>query len=76
MVLPRRESLTEPFAHNEINNTLKIAIRGQDASAFTLHDLRLTASTLQHESGWLLDLVENALSYTIGGLCWAYNRAA
>jgi integrase len=47
LVLPGRGSLTKPFAHNAINNALKVALRGQDIPAFTIHDLRRTASTLQ-----------------------------
>ena len=51
--IPRRGSLTKPFAHNAINTALKTALQGQDIPAFTIHDLRRTASTLLHENGWL-----------------------
>ena len=43
LVLPGRGSLTKPFAHNAMNNALKVALRGQDIPAFTIHDLRRTA---------------------------------
>ena len=75
LVLPGRGSLTKPFAHNAINSALKVALRGQDIPAFTVHDLRRTASTLLHENGWASDVVEKALNHTIGGVRGVYNRA-
>lgn len=75
LVMPGRGSLTKPFAHNAINNALKVALRGQDIPAFTVHDLRRTASTLLHENGWPSDVVEKALNHTIGGVRGVYNRA-
>jgi integrase len=75
LVLPGRGSLTKPFAHNSINTALKVALRGQDIPAFTVHDLRRTASTLLHENGWASDVVEKALNHTIGGVRGVYNRA-
>lgn len=75
LVMPGRGSLTKPFAHNAINNALKVALAGQDIPAFTVHDLRRTASTLLHESGWPSDVVEKALNHTIGGVRGVYNRA-
>jgi integrase len=52
-----------------------VALAGQDIPAFTIHDLRRTASTLLHESGWPSDVVEKALNHTIGGVRGVYNRA-
>lgn len=75
LVMPGRGSLTKPFAHNAINTALKTALRGQDIPAFTIHDLRRTASTLLHENGWSSDVVEKALNHTIGGVRGVYNRA-
>ena len=75
LVLPGRGSLTKPFAHNAINSALKVALAGQDIPAFTIHDLRRTASTLLHENGWPSDVVEKALNHTIGGVRGVYNRA-
>ncbi len=43
--------------------------------AFTIHDLRRTASTLLLENGWPPDVVEKALNHTIGGVRGVYNRA-
>lgn len=75
LVMPGRGSLTKPFAHNAINNALKVALAGQSIPAFTVHDLRRTASTLLHENGWPSDVVEKALNHTIGGVRGVYNRA-
>lgn len=75
LVMPGRGSLTRPFAHNAINTALKVALAGQDIPAFTIHDLRRTASTLLHENGWPSDVVEKALNHTIGGVRGVYNRA-
>lgn len=75
LVLPGRGSVSKPFAHNAINIALKVALKGQDVPAFTIHDLRRTASTLLHENGWASDVVEKALNHTIGGVRGVYNRA-
>lgn len=75
LVMPGRGSLTRPFAHNAINNALKVALAGQDIPAFTIHDLRRTASTLLHENGWPSDVVERALNHKIGGVRGVYNKA-
>ena len=75
LVMPGRGSLTKPFSHNAINTALKHALQGQDVPAFTIHDLRRTASTLLHENGWASDVVEKALNHTIGGVRGVYNRA-
>ena len=75
LVLPGRGSLTKTFAQNAINNALKKALQGQDIPAFTIHDLRRTASTMLHENGWSSDVVEKALNHTIGGVRGVYNRA-
>ena len=75
LVMPGRGSLTKPFAHNAINAALKVALRDQPIPAFTVHDLRRTASTLLHENGWASDVVEKALNHTIGGVRGVYNRA-
>ncbi len=50
-------------------------MQGQEIPAFTIHDLRRTASTLLHEKGWASDVVEKALNHTIGGVHGVYNRA-
>lgn len=75
LVLPGRGTLIKPFAHNAINDALKVALTGQMIPAFTVHDLRRTASTLLHENGWPSDVVEKALNHAIGGVRGVYNRA-
>lgn len=75
LVLPGRGTLTKPFAHNAINSALNVALRGQSIPAFTIHDLRRTASTLLHENNWPSDVVERALNHTVGGVRGVYNRA-
>lgn len=75
LVMPGRSSLTKPFAHNAINKALQVSLAGKDIPAFTVHDLRRTASTLLHENGWPSDVVEKALNHTIGGVRGVYNRA-
>lgn len=75
LVLPGRGSLTKTFAANSINQALKVALQGQEIPAFTVHDLRRTASTTLHEKGWSSDVVEKALNHTIGGVRGVYNRA-
>ncbi|WP_338616986.1 integrase arm-type DNA-binding domain-containing protein [Pigmentiphaga sp. CHJ604] len=74
-VLPGRGTLTKPFANNALNQALKVSLQGQQIPAFTIHDLRRTASTLLHEQGWSSDVVEKALNHTIGGVRGVYNRA-
>ena len=75
LVMPGRGSMTKTFAHNALNTALKKALQGMDVPAFTIHDLRRTASTLLHENGWPSDVVEKALNHTIGGVRGVYNRA-
>jgi hypothetical protein len=75
LVLPGRGSMTKPFALNGLKQALKIALKGEDIPAFTVHDLRRTASTLLHENGWPSDVVEKALNHTTGEVRGIYNRA-
>ncbi len=74
-VFPGRGTLTKPFAHNALNKALIVSLQGQEIPAFTIHDLRRTASTLLHEKGWPSDVVEKALNHTVGGVRGVYNRA-
>ncbi len=45
-VLPGRGTLAKPFANNALKPALKVSLQGQEIPAFTIHDLRRTASTL------------------------------
>jgi integrase len=74
-VLPGRGTLAKPFAHNALNKVLTVALQDQEIPAFTIHDMRRTASTLLHEKGWSSDVVEKSLNHTIGGVRGVYNRA-
>ncbi len=75
LVLPGRSSLKQPFAHNAINDALKVALKGEDIPAFTIHDLRRTASTHLNEQGFMPDVIEKALNHTAGGVRAVYNKA-
>ena len=54
---------------------MKVSLQAQEISAFTIHDLRRSASKLLHEQRWEADGVEKALNHTIGGVRDVYNRA-
>ena len=64
----QRSAAIRPLLHREVGAL-------PDIPAFTIHDLRRTASTLLHENGWPSDVVEKALNHTIGGVRGVYNRA-
>lgn len=73
-VFPGRNSLSKPFAHNAIN----VALRSINIPipAFTVHDLRRTASTLLNETQRFgSDVIERALAHYVGGIRGVYNRA-
>ena len=72
---PDAEPLRNPSRHNALNKALKVSLQGQEIPAFTIHDLRRTASTLLHENGWVSDVAEKALNHTISGVRGVYNRA-
>lgn len=74
-VIPSRSSLDKPFAHNSINNALKMAMKGQDIPAFVPHDLRRTAATLLSENGWDSDVVDKALNHKMKGTRATYIRS-
>ena len=73
LVMPGRGSLTKPFAHNSMNHALKGV--NFPIAAFTIHDMRRTASTRLHEEGFESDVIEKALNHTIGGVRGVYNKA-
>jgi integrase len=74
-VLPGRGTISKPFAHNSLNNALKVSLQGTDVPAFVIHDFRRTASTILHEEEWAPDVVERALNHTLGGVRGVYNKA-
>lgn len=72
-VMPGRRGPHKPFADNVLNRALDgLAV---EIPAFTIHDLRRTASTRLHEAGFNSDVIEKALNHTIGGVRGIYNRA-
>jgi integrase len=73
LVMPGRSSIKKPFAHNALNKALEGV--NFDMPAFTIHDMRRTASTLLHEKGFVSDVVEKSLNHTIGGVRGVYNRS-
>lgn len=44
--------------------------------AFTIHDMRRTASTLMNGNAWPSDAIELALGHHIGGIRGIYNVAS
>lgn len=52
-----------------------IRSRGEEAEAFTVHDLRRTASTLLNEAGYNTDWIEKCLAHEQKGVRAVYNRA-
>lgn len=50
-VLPERGTLTKPCSSNALNQELKVSLRGQGITDFTIYDLQCAASTLLHEQG-------------------------
>lgn len=74
LVMPGRQ-LDKAVAHNAINTSLKTALQGREIPAFTVYDLRRTASTRLHENGLSSDVVEKALNHNIGGVSGVHNRS-
>lgn len=49
--------------------------RGEEFEPFTVHDLRRTASTLLHETGYNSDWIEKCLAHEQRGVRAVYNKA-
>ena len=64
-----------PAEHSKTGKPHIVYLSRQAIPAFTIHDLRRTASTLLHENGWASDVVQKALNHTIGGVRGVYNGA-
>lgn len=73
MVLPARDSVTQPMTPSTINKAMK-RIRWSIPN-FTPHDLRRTGSTILNEHGYNSDWIEKALNHTVRGVRGVYNRA-
>ena len=79
-VLPSRDDPKRPMGETTLNAVLygieyaKFR-KGEKWEAFTVHDLRRTASTLLHEQGFDPLVVEKALNHAVRGVAGVYNRA-
>jgi integrase len=73
-VFPMRKDPRRPMAESTLNKSLTYVDWG-NIPAFTLHDLRRTASTHLHEMEYASDVVEVALNHKIPGIRGVYNRA-
>ena len=62
-------------SHKVLNEAQKAALVLTDIPAFTVHDLRRTASTHLHEQGFNSDAIEACLNHTMGGVRGVYNKA-
>jgi len=77
---PARYSAELPISRatlNKVINATLVAIRAEGGrfNAFSVHDLRRTASTLLHEAGFNSDHIEKCLAHEQGGVRAVYNRA-
>lgn len=63
------------IAHNVLNYAQKQALSLTDIPAFTIHDLRRTASTHLNEKGFHSDAIEACLNHVAGNVRGAYNKA-
>ncbi len=79
-LLPGRYELKSPISKGTLNRLLAAGVevmlgRGEEFAAFTVHDLRRTASTLLHEAGYSSDWIEKCLAHEQKGVRAVYNRA-
>ena len=76
-VLPHVSRLNQPMGDSTLNELIRRMMDRGDVGVahFTVHDLRRTASTHLHESGFVSDVIEKALNHTISGVRGVYNRA-
>jgi integrase len=73
LCLPGKSSIHQPMHPNTLNGVLeRISF---DIPAFTVHDLRRTASTILHGHGFAADWIELCLGHQIGGMRGVYNAA-
>lgn len=77
---PGRYESEQPISAATLNRVIEATIQtvrdhGQDLEAFTVHDLRRTASTLLHEAGFNSDWIEKCLAHEQRGVRAVYNKA-
>ncbi|GAB3358853.1 MULTISPECIES: tyrosine-type recombinase/integrase [Giesbergeria] len=79
-VLPSRYDIDSPMSSATLNQVMTLVYRlaqkeGQKLGKFGPHDLRRTASTLLHESGYNTDWIEKCLAHEQKGVRAVYNKA-
>jgi len=79
-VLPSRYDIDKPMSSATLNRVLEVVYTnaqkdGKPLAKFGPHDLRRTASTLLHESGYNTDWIEKALAHEQKGVRAVYNKA-
>ncbi|MBK9361715.1 MAG: tyrosine-type recombinase/integrase [Rubrivivax sp.] len=77
---PGRYETKLPISAATLNRVIDATVtlirgRGEDFEAFTVHDLRRTASTLLHEVGFDSDWIEKCLAHEQRGVRAIYNKA-
>lgn len=77
---PGRYESDFPMSNGTLNRLLVAGIeviqqRGEEFEPFTVHDLRRTASTLLHETGYNSDWIEKCLAHEQRGVRAVYNKA-
>lgn len=79
-VLPSRYNPDDPMSPATLNRVLTLTYQlaqkdGAPLAKFGPHDLRRTASTLLHESGFSADVIEKCLAHEQKGTRAVYNKA-
>lgn len=77
---PGRYESDLPISDATLNRVLDATVKrirddGTEFEGFTVHDLRRTASTLLHESGFVSDWIEKCLAHEQRGVRAVYNKA-
>lgn len=79
-LMPGRYDIKKPLSNAALNNVIdgtvkRINEKGIEFEPVTVHDLRRTASTLLHESGYNSDWIEKCLAHVQNGVRAVYNKA-
>ena len=79
-LLPSRYDADKPMSNATLNRVIDAAVElaekeGVPLGAFSVHDLRRTASTLLHEAGYNSDWIEKSLAHEQRGVRAVYNKA-
>ncbi|HAX2705968.1 TPA: tyrosine-type recombinase/integrase [Escherichia coli] len=79
-LVPGRYNFRKPLSNAALNSLIDRTVKiinedGEHIQGFTVHDMRRTASTLLHESGYPSDWIEKALAHEQKGVRAVYNKA-